>query len=80
VLTVGDMNGFLESGGVINLIMENNKVHFEINISAAKRAGIAIRSQLLKLAKRVIKEDTPQDDKMRSNTHLITRKPIRFLS
>ena len=62
VLTVGDVNGFLESGGVINFIMENKKVRFEINIPAAKRAEIEIRSQLLRLAKRIIKEDTPEDN------------------
>ena len=38
--------------------MENKKVRFEINTSAAKRAEIEIRSQLLRLAKRIIKEDT----------------------
>jgi len=79
VLTVGDMNGFLESGGVINFIIENKKVRFEINIPAAKRAGLEIRAQLLRLAKRVIKEDTLEDNKKHSNARSITRKPIIFL-
>jgi len=55
VVTVGDMKGFLESGGIINFVMENQKVRFEISAAAAKRAKVQIRSQLLRLAKRVVK-------------------------
>jgi len=58
VLTVGDMEGFLESGGIINFLMEERKVRFEINVAAAKRAGLKMRSKLLRLAKRVVEEDT----------------------
>jgi len=79
VLTVGDMNGFLESGGVINLIIEDKKVRFEINISAAKRAGLKIRSQLLKLARRVVREDTPKDNKRHSNAREVAGESIMFL-
>ncbi len=78
-LTVGEMNGFLESGGVINFIIENKKVRFEINTSAAKRARLEIRSQLLRLAKRVIEEDTPGDGKGHSNARSVTGEPITFL-
>ncbi|MBI5099240.1 MAG: YfiR family protein [Nitrospirae bacterium] len=54
-LTVGDMPGFAESGGIINLFMFENKVRFEINVDAAQHEGLAISSQLLKLA-RIVKE------------------------
>ena len=63
VLTVGDMNGFLESGGIINLIKEEKNIRFEINNTAAIKAGLKIRSQLLRLAKRVISNDKPKGDK-----------------
>ena len=53
VLTVGDMKGFLKSGGIINFMMEDKKVRFEINNTAAKQAKLTIRSKLLRLAKRV---------------------------
>lgn len=56
VLTVGDKDGVLESGGIIEFTMEGKKVRFEINIAAAKRAGLQIRSQLLRLAKKVVEE------------------------
>ncbi|MBW8034759.1 MAG: YfiR family protein [Planctomycetes bacterium] len=61
VLVIGEIPGFLENGGVINFVMENKKVRFEINAAAADRNGIKIRSQLLKLAKRVIK-NKPQKE------------------
>jgi hypothetical protein len=56
VLTVADSEVFLESGGIINFVMEENKVRFEINVTAAKQAKLQIRSQLLRLAKRVAEE------------------------
>jgi hypothetical protein len=49
VLTVSDIDRFAEQGGVINFYMENNKVRFRINVSAARRARIKISSQLLRL-------------------------------
>ena len=58
VLTVGETADFLESGGIINFIMEQKKVRFEINATTAKQAKLKIRSKLLRLAKRVVSEDT----------------------
>jgi len=63
VLTIGDMQGFLESGGIINFITEEKKVRFEINVTAAKRAKLKIRSQLLRLAKRVVGDDGGKSNK-----------------
>jgi hypothetical protein len=62
VLTVADYKGFLEAGGIINLVMEEKKVQFEINMIAAKQSGITIRSQLLRLAKKVIRQETSSAD------------------
>jgi uncharacterized protein DUF4154 len=50
VLTVGEMDGFGQSGGMINFVLEENRVHFEINVEAADRAGLKISSKLLELA------------------------------
>ena len=63
VLTIGDMQGFLESGGIINFIMEEKKVRFEINMTAANRAKLKIRSQLLRLAKRLVGDDGGKSNK-----------------
>jgi hypothetical protein len=50
ILTVSDVDGFLESGGMINLITVANKIRFEVNLDAVRRAGLTISAQLLKLA------------------------------
>lgn len=55
VLTVGDTEGFAQAGVAINFILEENKVHFEINVDAADRAGLKISSKLLSLA-RIVQE------------------------
>lgn len=57
ILTVGDVPAFLETGGVINLLIEDKKVRFEINLAAAARAKLVIRSSLLRLAVRTIERD-----------------------
>lgn len=58
VLTVADMPGFLEAGGIVNFIIEENKIGFEINTAAAKQANLEIRSNLLRLAKRVVEKNS----------------------
>lgn len=55
VLTVGDSDRFAETGGMINFVKEGNKIRFEINEVAAKRAGLKISSKLLSLASRTIR-------------------------
>jgi hypothetical protein len=50
ILTVGETDGFIQAGGIINFIIQTNKVRFEINPAAADRSGLWISSQLLKLA------------------------------
>lgn len=57
ILTVGETSGFLTSGGMINFLMKDEKIRFEINNTAAKRAGLKIRSKLLRLAERVIGQE-----------------------
>jgi YfiR/HmsC-like len=51
VLTVGDADGFLKAGGIINFVLEENKVRFAINPEAAERNRLKISSKLLRLAK-----------------------------
>jgi hypothetical protein len=51
VLTISDGDGFAAAGGVINLVMEDGKVRFLINIDAARLSGLVISSKLLSLGK-----------------------------
>lgn len=56
LLTVGEMEGFLSSKGIIGFVKEDNKIRFEIHLTQAEKQGLKISSQLLKLARRVIQE------------------------
>lgn len=59
ILTVADMDGFLRRGGMINLVVVQNRVRWEINQQAAEREGIHLSSQLMRNATRVIPRDRP---------------------
>jgi len=50
-LTVGETPGFLADGGMINFIIEEGKVRFQIDADAASRADLRISSHLLRLAR-----------------------------
>jgi uncharacterized protein len=50
VLTVSDFPEFLKRGGMIQFVLEGNRVRFEVNLSAAKNAGLTLSSELLKVA------------------------------
>ncbi len=52
VLTVSDMPGFARRGGMIQFITEGGRIRFIINLAPAKRAGLTLSSQLLKLSAR----------------------------
>jgi hypothetical protein len=54
VLTVGETAGFLDAGGMIRFLLEENKVRFEINLDAAESARLKIGSRLLVLAEHVV--------------------------
>lgn len=53
ILTVGDFPGFVDQGGVISLIVDQNRIRFEVNLKAAQDAGLKLSSKLLGLAKAV---------------------------
>lgn len=50
VLTVGENENFLESGGMINLVRKDRKIGLEINLAPATAADIKISSKLLGVA------------------------------
>ncbi len=59
ILTVGEMEGFLQKGGQIQLVMEENRLRFDINLGATKEAGLSLSSHLLRVARYLIR---PGDD------------------
>jgi hypothetical protein len=50
VLTVGDSDEFLKAGGVIRLVRRDHKIRLELDLPAARAAGLQISSKLLAVA------------------------------
>lgn len=51
VLTISDIRGFADAGGMIGLVKIGQRIRFEINVLAVRQANLDISSQLLKLAR-----------------------------
>ena len=56
VLTVANAPGFVEGGGMVDFVAEDDKVRFEIHQARAEKAGLKISARLLALA-RVVESD-----------------------
>lgn len=54
VLTVSDIEGFAESGGMIGLVHVDNRIQFEVNPDAVTQSGLKVSAQLMQLA-RIVK-------------------------
>ncbi|MED5547034.1 MAG: YfiR family protein [Pseudomonadota bacterium] len=50
---IGEGAGILDTGATIGLLRTGNQVRFEINLKAAREAGVTISSKILRLAARV---------------------------
>lgn len=57
-LTVSDQPGAARRGVFVNFVLEGDRVRFEVNLAAARRAGFEISSKLLRLA-RVVEGSPP---------------------
>jgi hypothetical protein len=58
-LTVSDMPDFVQRGGMIQFVDEGNRVRFMVNLAVARRAGLVLSSELLKVAKVVHSDNGP---------------------
>ena len=50
ILTVSETDGFIQAGGMINFVLQDNKIRFEISDEAAKKGRLRVSSKLLSLA------------------------------
>lgn len=60
VLTVGDSPEFLNNGGMIQFVIQNNHVRFAVNLNAVRKAHLVLSSQLLRVALYVKGEPQPE--------------------
>jgi hypothetical protein len=51
VLLVGDTESFLDKGGTMQFVVEDNRIRLVISRKAAERAGLTISSKLLQVAR-----------------------------
>jgi YfiR/HmsC-like len=59
VLTVSDMPEFASKGGMIQFVLEDKKIRFEVNLAAAQSAGLTLSADLLKVATAVRRTSEP---------------------
>jgi len=50
VLTVSDIPGFLDRGGMIQFLLLNNRVRFSVDLRPVEHSGLSLSSELLKVA------------------------------
>jgi hypothetical protein len=55
VLTVSDIPGFCEAGGMIGMVPVDKRLGFDVNVAALRKVGLSVSSQLLKLSRTIIK-------------------------
>lgn len=58
VLTVSDIPGFADRGGMIELVRRQNRLTFRINREAIANSGLYVSAQLLQLGE-IINEESP---------------------
>ena len=54
LLTVSDIEGFIDQGGAIGIVQGEQRLQFEVNRGALEQAKLKASSQLLKLARAII--------------------------
>jgi len=52
-LTISDMPGAIEAGSVINFVLVDNRLRFEVSLANAERHGLKVSARLLAVAQRV---------------------------
>jgi len=50
ILSISDIDGFADSGGVIELALNENRISFLVNIKTARDSGLYLSSKILRLA------------------------------
>jgi len=56
IITVSDTADFASKGGLIEFVIDENKIRFDINLISAEQKGLKVSSQLLQLARKVHKK------------------------
>ena len=58
ILTVSDMPEFIQKGGMVQFVLKDHRVRFEVNLNATDKCSLVLSSQLLKVAELVVGKPT----------------------
>ena len=53
ILTISDIDGFVEAGGAVGMFVADDRLKFDANFTALQRANIKVNSQVLWMARTV---------------------------
>jgi hypothetical protein len=56
-MTIADTPGFVDKGGMINLVVRKQKLRWEINVDAIRISSLKVNSQIYKSAVRVVNNE-----------------------
>lgn len=56
VLTMAQVDGFASRGGMVELVVVNDALRFDVNLAALQRANLNVRAGVLKLAREVLRD------------------------
>jgi len=60
ILTVSSLAGFMDHGGMIQFVLADNRVRFEVNLTSAARCHLTLSAELLKVAVYVNSKPSPE--------------------
>ena len=63
LLTVSDIEGFAANSGMVELATKSDKIRLVINLSAVKKPGIKLSSNLIELARLVVEQPKKKIDR-----------------
>lgn len=55
-LTVSDIPHFVDRGGMIEFLNQEDRIRFEVNVNPINEAGLTVSSELLKVASKVVRK------------------------
>lgn len=55
ILTVGDVSGFAQQGGMVNFVREQDVLRFEINLRSVRRVGLKMSATMVQIG-RIVRE------------------------
>lgn len=57
VLTMAQQDGFASRGGMVEVVVVNDALRFDVNLTALQKAELGVRAGVLKLAREVLREE-----------------------